>query len=104
MKASLWHHRLGHPSNEVLNSMLSYSKVLYQADVNKYVCEFCMCGKMSRQVFSSSSHTSVKPFERISSDVWGPSPVVYTKGYKYHVSFIDDFTQFTWIIPIAYKS
>lgn len=92
MKASLWHHRLGHPSNEVLHSMLSYSKVPYQPDVNKHVCEFCLNGKMSRKVFSSNSHVSVKPFEMISSDVQGPSPVVSIESYKYYVSFIDDFT------------
>lgn len=54
--------------------------------------------------FSSNSHVSIKPFEIISSDVLGPSPVIFVEGYKYYISLIDDFTIFTWIFPLIYKS
>jgi len=36
------------------------------------------------------------PLEIIHSDVWGPAPIS-VGGYKYYISFIDDFTKFTWI-------
>lgn len=59
---------------------------------------------MSRQVFESKTLGSVKPLERINSDVWGPSSVVSIEGYRYYVSFIDECTKFTWIFPLIYKS
>lgn len=36
------------------------------------------------------------PFQIIHSDVWGPAPIS-VGGYKYYISFIDNFTKFTWI-------
>jgi hypothetical protein len=36
------------------------------------------------------------PLEIIHSDVWGPAPIS-VGGYKYYISFIDDFMKFTWI-------
>lgn len=104
VQASLWHHRLGHPSNAVLHSMLSHSQIVYRSDKNQHVYSDCLSGKMSRQSFSSSSHISVRLFERVCSDVWGPSPVVSIEGYKYYVIFVDDFTKFTWFFPLTYKS
>ncbi|TQE07262.1 hypothetical protein C1H46_007084 [Malus baccata] len=97
IKASLWHHRLGHPTNEVLHSMLSHSQITYKSYINKHVCSFCLKGKMSRQVFESRTLGFIKPFEIISNDVWGPSSVISIEDYKYYVSFIDECTKFTWI-------
>ena len=43
------------------------------------------------------------PLALIFSDVWGPS--VETVGRKkYYVSFIDDFSKFTWVYLIKHKS
>ena len=45
---------------------------------------------------------SNKAFELIFSDVW-TSPVTSSNGYKYVVSFIDDYTKFVWIFPLTLK-
>lgn len=37
-------------------------------------------------------------------DVWGPSPVASNKGFKYYLLVIDDFTRFSWLFPMHYKS
>ena len=36
-------------------------------------------------------------FDLIHSDVWGISPVISHVNFKYFVTFIDDFTKYTWI-------
>jgi len=41
--------------------------------------------------------------ELISSDVWGPAPVSVGR-HSYYVSFIDDFSKYTWIYLIKQKS
>jgi hypothetical protein len=44
------------------------------------------------------------PLALIYSDIWGPSPIVSCHGNHYYVSFIDDFSKYTWLFPISYKS
>jgi len=41
--------------------------------------------------------------ELISSDVWGPAPVSVGR-HSYYVSFINDFSKYTWIYLIKQKS
>jgi hypothetical protein len=43
------------------------------------------------------------PLQLVFSDVWGPAPESVGR-YKYYVSFIDDFSKFTWIFLIKHKS
>lgn len=49
--------------------------------------------------YKLSIHRTTAPLELIHSDVWGPAPVS-VGGYKYYISFIDDFTKFTWLYLI----
>ena len=37
------------------------------------------------------------PFELVHSDVWGPCPVLSLTGFKYFVTFVDDFSRITWL-------
>jgi histone deacetylase 1/2 len=50
-----------------------------------------------------STHVSTSPLELIHTDVWGPA-TVSVGGFKYYVSFIDDFSKFTWIYLLHAKS
>jgi hypothetical protein len=45
---------------------------------------------------------SSQPLELVFSDVWGPAPKSVGR-YKYYVSFIDDFSKFTWIYLLKKK-
>ena len=52
----------------------------------------------------SPFNTSSSPFKLIHTNLWGPSLIV-TKGCSmYYVSFVDDFSRFTWIYLMTRKS
>ena len=36
-------------------------------------------------------------------DMWGPTPICSTSGFKYYVSLLDDFSRYTWLYPISCK-
>ena len=52
---------------------------------------------------SSPSHTT-EPFQIVHSDVWGPAPHLSLDGYRYYVSFVDDFTRYIWLYSLRQKS
>jgi hypothetical protein len=43
------------------------------------------------------------PLQLVYTDVWGPAPESIGRK-KYYVSFIDDFSKFTWVYLIKFKS
>jgi GAG-pre-integrase domain len=87
----LWHWRIGHPSDKVLNKLFSFS------NLDSSYCDICRLSKQTRLPFSLSNSKTSKIFELIHSDVWGPAPVESYNGFRYFVIFIDDFSRTTWI-------
>lgn len=67
------------------------------------VCDACQMAKSHQLPYSTSSSVSKFPLELVYSDVWGPAPDS-VGGKKYYVSFIDDFSKFTWIYLLKFKS
>jgi hypothetical protein len=93
----LWHRCLGHPSNYVLSKInsISISKPLE--------CEICHFSKSSKLPFNNSTTHVSHVFELIHSDVWGPFNTSLN-GYKYFITFIDDFSRVTWVYLLKAKS
>src|SRR5258708_4276106 len=58
------------------------------------VCEACKAGKMHADPFPLSSTQTSRPLQLVHSDVHGPVKVSTHQGYRYWVSFIDDFSHF----------
>jgi len=73
----LWHHRMGHLSNErlmVLNTQYPY------ISAKKFdVCDTCHLAKQKKLPFTLSSSYSSKSFELIHMDIWGPCFVISTR-------------------------
>ena len=99
----IWHQRLGHPNPHVLQQ-LSANKSIFINKSTKGLCEACQLGKSSRLPFEASSFVATRPLERIHSDLWGPSPVLFVQGFRYYVIFVDHFTRFCWFFPLKNKS
>src|SRR5581483_7356680 len=60
--------------------------------------------KFSALPFNKSVSCSFAPFDLVHSDVWGPSPVSSKGGSRYYVSFIDDYTRYTWVFLMKRRS
>ena len=99
----IWHMRLGHPNQQVLQ-YLQKNKAVSINKSSKGICEACQFGKSSRLPFSSSCSTTSRPLQKIHSDLWGPTPTKSVQGFSYYVIFVDDYSRFCWFYPLENKS
>lgn len=94
----------GSPWSAIVHQVLSKNKIHFVLDSNKTsVCDACQQGKSHQLPYPRSTSVSSSPLELVFSDVWGPAPTSVGK-YAYYVSFIDDFSKFTWIYLLRHKS
>jgi hypothetical protein len=97
VRSDQWHARFGHSSSPVVQSILRLNNLpcLKESSVPT-VCNDYQMAKSHQLPYTHSIHHSTMPLELIHSDVSGPAPIS-VGGYKYYISFIDDFKKFTWI-------
>ena len=87
----LIHNCLGHPNISKLQKMVPRFSSLSSIE-----CESCQLGKHTRVSFPKRLDQQTKsPFELIHTDIWGPSQVESTLGFRYFVTFIDDHSRCT---------
>jgi hypothetical protein len=99
----VWHSRLGHPNHQVLQFMLKHQQIpVLKSKSNKLLCIPCQLAKSRKLPFCDSSRVTSAPLELIHSDVW-TSPVLSTNGYKFYIIFVDDFSCYTWLVPLKHK-
>ncbi|KAJ6978380.1 hypothetical protein NC653_026695 [Populus alba x Populus x berolinensis] len=101
-----WHKKLGHPNSNVLTHLMKHGNF---GNKNSFSTEFldcssCKLGKSKALSFPSHGSRASECFEIIHTDVWGISPVISHAQYKYFVTFIDDFSRFTWIYFLRSKA
>jgi histone deacetylase 1/2 len=88
---SRWHSRLGHPSFPIVERV---------SDENSSsVCDSCLKAKSHQLTYLKSTSVSRAPLDLIFTDVWGPAPISVGR-HTYYVSFIDDYSKYTWIYLI----
>src|SRR6267154_771125 len=98
------HHRLAHPSNDVLQTASKYvkdfpSKIEIPED---HVCPGCAQGKMTNKSFPSSQTRATKPFQLIHSDLKS-FPIESYRKYKYAIVFLNDYTSTAWTMNLCTK-
>ena len=69
------------------------------------VCSSCVLRKHHWDSFDkcASWHDSV-PLELVHSDLCGSLPSASFSGFKYFLTFIDDYSRFTWVYFLKIKS
>ena len=96
----LIHSRLGH-----LNISKFQIMVPRFSSLSSIKCESCQLGKHTRVPFPRCLNQLTKsPFELIHTDVWGPSQTESTLGFRYFVTFIDDYSRCTWLFLIKTRA
>ena len=84
----------------VWDPSLSLLKKLYPQffSLSSLNCELCKYAKLHCVHLSPRVNIRASaPFELVHSDVWGPCPVMSSTGFKYFVTFVDDFSRVTWL-------
>ena len=91
---------MGHPSLNKLKKM-----VPNLSHLQSFQCESCQLGKHARSSFQNKKNNQSKyPFEIVHSDIWGPSRVPSVLGFRYCITFIDDFSRCTWLYLMKDRS
>lgn len=89
--------------NSLFRSGLLPDKLNPRSDNHK-ICDDCVLAKSHVLPFNSSVTSTVSPFDLIYSDVWSPSRVRSLAGKFYYVSFIDDWSYFSWVYFLLQKA
>ena len=96
--------RLGHPSERVLNQVLHFCNKKFEVNEKLPFCDACQFGKSHLLPFKSSVSLASKPLELVHTYILGPSPIQSSSGFRYYIHFIDDYSRYTWIYPLKFKS
>lgn len=101
----VWHRRLGHPNTQILSHVLNSGFLGNKGSSSLSLeCDSCKLGKSKTLPFPLHANRASQCFDLIHSDVWGPSPVSSHEKFKYYVTFIDDYSRFTWVYFLRSKS
>ena len=101
----LWHKRLVHIGEKGLRTLHGKGMVenMSNCTMDFHFCENCIYGKQNRVRFSSVDTRAKGILELIHSDVFGPVPIPSLGKSVYYVSFMDDFSRYTWIYFLRKK-
>ncbi|GKB75452.1 retrovirus-related pol polyprotein from transposon TNT 1-94 [Tanacetum coccineum] len=101
-KYSLWHHRLGHVSNNTLKHILVISKCV--SHTTNESCLTCHMAKFAKLPYSISDSHAKEPFALIHIDIWGPYKVSTLGHHKYFLTIVDDCIMAIWTYLLIKKS
>ena len=94
----LWHRQLAHHDYNSVKQMITRQLVtgidIQSKQPPDLICEPCLSGKMNAHPFPSSTTHATKLLELIHSDLHGPFRTRTMSGYRYWITFIDDYTSF----------
>lgn len=93
----LWHERLGHISNKALlklkDNTLGNAITNNKESTSIENCETCIKAKMTSKISREPSPRSTKYLAKIHVDIGGPISPRTKGGFKYYITFLDDFSK-----------
>jgi hypothetical protein len=97
----LWHHRLGHPSHNVVQHLIT--QFPFVQSLSNKICDCCHFAKQHKLPFPRSYTKSIAAFDLIHMDIWGPLAIPSVHGHHYFLTVVDDFTRHTWLFLMKNK-
>ncbi|KAJ9562492.1 hypothetical protein OSB04_007652 [Centaurea solstitialis] len=102
ISSRLWHKRLGHISKERMKRLVK-DEIIENLDFSDFdPCVNCIKGKMTNKNKKGANRSS-SFLEIIHTDICGPFPSGLG-GYKSFITFIDDYSRYTYLYLINEKS
>ena len=103
ISSSLWHKRLGHISIERVKT-LSKTGILPELELDhSTTCIECIKGKMVNSHKKNATRSN-DLLELVHTDICGPFPNPTYDGYKYFITFIDDYSRYCHLYLLSEKS
>ncbi|XP_068504325.1 uncharacterized protein [Phaseolus vulgaris] len=99
---NIWHLRLGHPSNKILQHMSNIFPYISFYD-NK-LCDVCHYAKQHKHSFTHNNTRTEHIFDMIHVDMCGRFGTTSMHGHKFFLTIVDDHSRFTWVYPMTTKS
>jgi len=101
--ALLWHRRLGHISKKRVEGLVK-SKILPSLNYsNLDSCSDCIKGKLTKQRKLTATRAAGL-LDLVYTDICGPFPVKARGGQRYFITFIDDYSRYTYVYLLEHKS
>ncbi|KAJ9560249.1 hypothetical protein OSB04_005409 [Centaurea solstitialis] len=100
----LWHCRLGHINKKRVELLLK-GGFLGTFDFKPFDnCESCLSGKMTKEPFNKDNERASDLLEIVHTDVCGPFSHEARGGYRYLITFTDDFSRYGYVYLMRHKS
>ncbi|GJS27107.1 ribonuclease H-like domain-containing protein, partial [Tanacetum coccineum] len=99
---TLWHQRLGHPADQVLDVLKTTLNLDIHSKSN-HLCDTCNKAKQARESFPLSNHKTTKIGELVHLDVWVPYKITSRDGFRYFSTIVDDFSRAVWVYMLKGK-
>ncbi|CAK1367765.1 unnamed protein product [Cercospora beticola] len=96
--AEIWHKRLGHIGDNTLK------RLGVSAENISPTCEVCISSKHTRKISRAINEKAKSYLDKVSCDICGPIEPPTNKGYRYFISFIDNYTRYIEANLISRKS
>ena len=100
----LWHKRLGHISRDRMQRLIKEG-ILQDLDFSDFdTCVDCIKGKLPARARKGKRSRKLNILELIHTDISGPITPTAMGGYRYFITFIDDYSRFGWVELLTEKS
>ncbi|KAJ9567120.1 hypothetical protein OSB04_003086 [Centaurea solstitialis] len=100
----LWHCRLGHINKKRVELLLKggFLSTFDFKPFDNY--ESCLSGKMTKEPFNKDNERASDLLEIVHTDVCGPFSHEAGGGYRYFITFTDDFSRYGYVYLMRHKS
>ena len=95
----IWHERFGNLIFKYLQQLQKHSMVEGLPTIKSFsgICKGCIVGKHPEHKFDRGKESCAESIlGMIHSDISGPMPTTSMSGSLYVLTFIDDFSRYTW--------